>query len=492
MRITKYITMAGLALSLASCDSWLDDKPKGFTIPELTNDYQMLMQSQSLQSLLDPYLNLFTDDPMMLEENTTTVDWFDYLNLGSFERNIFSFANGHVFNPGESDPIWEAAYSNIFTYNCVINNVLTSNGGSEADRNRIYAQAKVARAFEYLYLIAIYGKQYDAATAATDYGVPLVLSEEVGMPTYKRNSVAEVYAQIKEDLESVVNFLPDVVSYAFYANKLSAYSLLARMYLYMGDYENALANANKCLGEDNRLEMLDYRKYKKIDGTQWRNVVTDDENEEEMPYGQYGYPNREHLFLRFISGHQFNAVAESDDLKQAFAKRLRAANEEVDLREDLFFRKDKVNRGSGFEYFEGYSNWFAFINLNCGTALPEMKLIAAECEARVGSTANAVKLINDLREYRVRNFTDFNAADFTDRAKALELVLDERRCEYAMQGYMRYVDLKRLGTDPATAKTVTHTVGSDTWTLPANDPRYIMPIPQDVLEYDPNIPQYER
>lgn len=492
MRMTKYITLACLTLSLASCDSWLDNKPKGFTIPETTTDYQMLMQDQGLHSILDPYLNLFTDDPLLVESHATTVDWFEYLGLNSYQRNIFSFANGPVFNPGQSDPIWSKAYKNIFTYNCIINNVLTSSVGSENDRNRLYAQAKVARAFEYLYLIAIYGKPYDAATADKDYGVPLVLSEAVGMPTYPRHSVAQVYEQIKDDLESSIAALPDVVAFPFYANKLAAYSLLARMYFYMGDYENALTNANKCLGDDTRLEMLDYNNYKKIDGTQWRCIVTDDENEDEMPFGQYGYPNREHIFLRFIGQHQFTNVAESDDLAQAFAKRLQSANGEVDLREDLFFRVDKVNRGAGFEYFEGYSVWFAWIDLNFGTALPEMLLTAAECEARVGSTANAVKHVNKLRKYRVRNFTDLDAADFSDRAKALELVLDERRCEYAMQGYMRYVDLKRLGTEAATAKTVTHTVGGDTWTLPANDPRYVMPIPQDVLEYDPNIPQYER
>ena len=61
-----------------------------------------------------------------------------------------------------------------------------------------------------------------------------------------------------------------------------------------------------------------------------------------------------------------------------------------------------------------------------------------------------------------------------------------------MIGYMRYVDLRRLNKEPQFAKTIVHKVGNEKWELPANDPRYIMPVPQNVLEYNPDIPQYER
>ena len=93
-----------------------------------------------------------------------------------------------------------------------------------------------------------------------------------------------------------------------------------------------------------------------------------------------------------------------------------------------------------------------------------MLLTAAECEARVGSTSKAIGYLNTLRASRIKNHIAYDAADYTDKQKALQLVLDERRCEFAMIGYMRYVDLRR----------------------------YTMPVPQNVLEYNPDIPQYER
>lgn len=100
-------------------------------------------------------------------------------------------------------------------------------------------------------------------------------------------------------------------------------------------------------------------------------------------------------------------------------------------------------------------------------------------------------LTNTLRASRIKNHIPYKATDYTDKQKVLQLVLDERRCEFAMIGYMRYADLRRLNKEPQFAKTIIHQVGSETWELPPNNPRYIMPVPQNVLEYNPDIPQYE-
>lgn len=492
MKTIKYITIACAIISLASCDDWLGNKPKGYTIPETYADYQKLMANQSLFNGLDPYLVYFTDDPMLVDKKETTVEWFEYIGLKDPQRNIFSFKPGQIYTPGNSDPIWEDAYSNIFNYNAVINNVLNSTGGSDTDKSRLHAEALVGRAYEYLYLVNIYGKHYDATTAATDYGVPLVLSEEVGDIKYKRHTVAEVYQQIKEDLETASSSLSDNTSYSFYPTKNACYSLMSRMYLYMGNYSESLKYANMIISVPENIELIDYKKYKKIDGTQWRCIVTDDNNKTQFPDGQYGFQSPEHIYTRYIRNHTFNSVCESEDLRQAFAKNTNNEQDEVDMREELFFRADQMDRGAGMEYFKGYTIYAAWININAGTSIPEMLLTAAECEARVGSTSKAIEHLNTLRAYRIKNHIPYNAADYTDKDKVLELVLDERRCEFAMIGYVRYVDLRRLNIDPRFAKTIIHKVGNDTWELPANDKRYIMPVPQNVLEYNPGIPQYER
>lgn len=493
MNTMKYITAACAALMmLSSCDSWLDNKPKGYTIPETMEDYKKLMNNQYLYRVVDPYLVYFTDDVLLTDKDETTVEWFEYLGKDDHERNIFSFQHGSVYTPGNNDAIWDNAYSNIFTYNAIINNVLSATGGSETEKARIQAEALVGRAFEFLCLVNIYGKQYDAATAEKDYGIPLVLTEKVGDVTYHRHTVAEVYRKIEEDLLAASSKLPEKTAFTFSPNQKACYSLLARMYLNMSDYSNALKYANLALPSPSETELVPYKDYKKINGTQWRNIVTNDENERQFPDGSYGFPNPEHLYTRLVGDHTFNSVAESQDLKDAFVKNTNKEAGEVDLRQELFFRTDEMDRGSGTQYFKGYTIYTAWMEINVGTSTPEMLLTAAECEARIGSTEKAISYLNILRSSRMKNHVPYNADKYSDRQQVLQLVVDERRCEYAMIGYMRLVDLKRFNKEPQFAKTIVHKVGNETWELPANDPRYIMSIPQNVLEYNPNIPQYER
>lgn len=57
---------------------------------------------------------------------------------------------------------------------------------------------------------------------------------------------------------------------------------------------------------------------------------------------------------------------------------------------------------------------------NVGFSVPEMMLIAAECEARIGSVENAVDYINRLRDFRIMNNRQLSVEN-----KALMIVLDE-------------------------------------------------------------------
>lgn len=52
--------------------------------------------------------------------------------------------------------------------------------------------------------------------------------------------------------------------------------------------------------------------------------------------------------------------------------------------------------------------------------------------------------------------------------------------------------MKRLNYEDKFKKTVTHTADGETFTLAPNDNRYIFPINQMILNYNPGMPQYER
>ena len=61
----------------------------------------------------------------------------------------------------------------------------------------------------------------------------------------------------------------------------------------------------------------------------------------------------------------------------------------------------------------------------------------------------------------------------------MALILLERRKELLMRG-LRWMDLKRLNMEGA-AITLTRTVNGQVYTLPPNDLRYALPIPEDVI-----------
>lgn len=116
-------------------------------------------------------------------------------------------------------------------------------------------------------------------------------------------------------------------------------------------------------------------------------------------------------------------------------------------------------------------------------------MTAAECEARIGSKDKALEYLNILRDSRIVGNIPLVSSSNED---ALRLVLDERRREFPFNGIIRLVDLKRLNKDTRFQKTITHTNEGETYTLPPNDKRYIIPIPPKVLALNPGMPVYDR
>jgi len=145
-----------------------------------------------------------------------------------------------------------------------------------------------------------------------------------------------------------------------------------------------------------------------------------------------------------------------------------------DLRSRIYLK----SYGDGY-YFSG--NYYPNNNaqLFSGLAVDEVYLTRAECYARAGDIANAMKDLNTLLKTRWVTGTYVNMTAST-ATEALNLVLTERRKELIMRN-TRWTDLRRLNLDPATAVTLTRILDGVTYTLPPNDLRYTLLIPQSVI-----------
>lgn len=454
-----------VVVMLTGCNDFLDIKPKGEKIPKTVTDYETLLNYESVQKVSDTYPTYLMDDVYLpdVAQGTATP------GLNSVEQSILNLYlfKKDVFGEAQDDGFWFASYNRIYYYNTVIDNIMNAEGPSEQQKHSIRAEALISRALEYLYLVNGYAKHYDVRTAETDPGVPLILDEDISKKDLVRASVKDVYAQIQSDLQAALPNLPaQPKGNAFRASKAAGYGILAKMYLYMGNYTEALKAANEVLAINNSL--LDLKKYAvvKVQSSIGRTNVPQD------------IDNPENIYIKFapyVYGLS-SKVFGSDELISLFS--------EDDMRLQIYFTKNFRNIPTD-KYV-----WAPYLRANLAVSSPEIYLIAAECEAREGSVERAMALINKLRDNRIKNNTDVVAADRND---ALQKVLEERRRELTMSGMVRYIDLKRLNQESQFAKTVTHVTGEGTFSLEPNSPLYVLPIPAKVMRFNKNsMKQNER
>ncbi|MEO5788915.1 MAG: RagB/SusD family nutrient uptake outer membrane protein [Gelidibacter sp.] len=123
---------------------------------------------------------------------------------------------------------------------------------SDSRKAEMISEAKFQRAFTYFNLLRYFGQFYDINSP---YGVVVrteFANEIVAQP---RNSVKEVYAQIQSDLQYASENGPVYVDH-YYSGSLAAKALLAKVELYLGNFDTAATLAEEVInnGEGYALE----------------------------------------------------------------------------------------------------------------------------------------------------------------------------------------------------------------------------------------------
>jgi tetratricopeptide (TPR) repeat protein len=270
-----------------------------------------------------------------------------------------------------------------------------------------------------------------------------------------RSTVQETYDQIIADFKEAAQLLPDAGLYPTRPGKLAAFGALARTYQAMRDYVNAGKYADSVLLRNNYL--IDY------------NTLSPSANPVFQPFHKevifYSRGTSNTLTTNLTGGR-----TDSNLVKSYVAD---------DLRKSLFYSLNADNTYSFRGSYEGSANGFWVFD---GIATDEIYLIRAESRARAGNVNDAMKDLNDLLVTRwkkisgVSTYVDQTATDATD---ALNKILFERRKELVHRG-LRWTDLRRLNLEGADI-TLIRIVNNITYTLPPNDLRWVLLIPQEVL-----------
>lgn len=181
-------------------------------------------------------------------------------SLSSDENRYYFFASPEVygqFNNNELnqknifiDRLWSQSYEVIYQANSIIEALEKSSAITENTKLRLEGEAKFIRAFCHFYLVNLFGD------------VPLVLTTDYPSNiSIARTPKDEVYNQIISDLIRAKEVLPNDYAFAngerVRANTWAATALLARVYLYVSDWEHAEAEATSIINNIAEYELTD-------------------------------------------------------------------------------------------------------------------------------------------------------------------------------------------------------------------------------------------
>lgn len=174
--------------------------------------------------------------------------------LYDYSRNIASSITEYA---------WELGYRTIGNCNLVIEMGKELGENRTAEETVLMGENYYLRALSYFLLVNEFAQPY-SNNPTQNPGLPLKLNSDPNDLPKSRSTVAEVYDQVVNDLKDAITYLtlPEGMSpkNSCYATKEAAQALLARVYLYMENWDGAWEMANNVINSG-RFELLPAEKY---------------------------------------------------------------------------------------------------------------------------------------------------------------------------------------------------------------------------------------
>lgn len=441
---TKIIgSLLGAAMLFSSCsDELLELEP----VDSLSSNAVFVNQQGANAAVLGMYgglaggnnmgFRMFVMGDIITNDVTHTGSFFSWRDL-----------NNKLYDPtnGEINSTWASAYNSINR----ANNIIAQVDGidmPQALKDQFKGEALFVRALNHFNLANYWG---DVPLVLRPTSAPIDESYFVS-----RDPRAAVYAGVLKDLTDAIALLP--VSYAtnnntrHRATRGAAQALLARLYLYTGDFANAETAATAVISNSN-YALVPFENQVASKGTTEAifELFFDANNQNPVTFwygrnngGRFEFGATESLWNSYQAG----------DLRRASSIREEAPGVFVNWK-----YRDNTTGTDGVHILR----------------LAEMYLIRAEARVR---TSNFVGAAADLQVIRRRAFGDQSLVVTipTSIEAAIDVILEERRREFAFEGH-RWHDMVRTGR------------AVDEFGIPAF--RTLMPIPLNARDVNPNLTQ---
>lgn len=383
--------------------------------------------------------------------------------------------------------------TNIFSqaYNVIANANLPlkyiDNLPESQAKNNIIAQAKAIRAIAHFDLVIRFSKiPTQSADAGSSMGIDYITVFDPLMESGggRKLTVNQTYDKIIEDLTSAASLMDNTMTNVGRITKPAIYGMLSRVYLYKGDYANAITAGQQSIALKPSVGSL--ANFKLI----WSSNNTDG------------------VLFKILNStvegvttgvvYQQGATAAGGNIKSEYVvpKSLFDFYSSTDIRKSSYIRTSAYTAG-GVSTTRNHVIKYA---VNTGDATPlnvvevkylrtaEVYLNVAEAAFKTGNEVLANQMLNKLRENR---YTDYAQLNLTGSDLWNKIML-ERRLELAFEND-RLFTLKRLGLPMQRTGEGANVDGTGvaalTQLVAASSYKWQWPIPQSAINLDKALPQ---
>ena len=398
-------------------------------------------------------------------------------------RDPYFFQDVKYREQGSPDYYWYACYAAIAAANHALETIEKAPNPEAFQAQK--GEALLARAYSHFMLVTLFSKVYNPQTAATDPGIPYVTApEKVVLAQYDRQTVAYVYEQIEKDITEglplINNIAYRIPKYHF--NTTAAHAFATRFYLFKKDYAKVIEHANlafpgNTIGSNLRPWVSVYSNLTANEGLAIYTQATENANlllvETQSLWarnlGQYRYGLATPVVTRLFRSPNVTGA------RWIFPLYTQGDENYLVLKFREHFVREDINADIGLPYtifplFTAEEVLFnraeAYLETNNITAArADLNLYASTRIENYNATTHGITDVK-LRSYYGTNNVKLGL---------LAALLDFKAAEFVQEG-MRWFDILRHGIP------VTHTTAEgQTLTLPPDDPRRVIQIPQEVV-----------
>ncbi|MCX2453038.1 RagB/SusD family nutrient uptake outer membrane protein [Pedobacter sp. PLR] len=486
-----------LTLTATSCKDDLDLKPyNALTTEQIVNTVEGLTAATigTYNYIKDPYymrnyhmLSEYASDNVSLSGTTT-------------DGLFYAYNYQHLKNQGNTEQIWRKGYQAIYGTNVVIEKVTQSDN---AAMNQLLGENYFLRGMIHFDLVRFFGRPYTDNNGES-LGIVIKTNSNV-KELGSRAKVKDVYALVVADLLKSIELMGSTKSNIF-ASKEVAMALLSRVYLYMGDYDNAFKYADEVI-KSNRYALVSSSNL----GSYFTVAPGGDQKSQETIFAikhdlkddrgadaigsMYFTAGGDNSYGEMYASQSYRNLLDKfpNDLRHAFIRpnyeKDGAGNVKLDANGNPILAK---RNGYPIYYVMKYSYQDGVETLSSPVVvrLAEMYLTRAEAAVKLGRPADALSDVNIIRERAgLKGLELFSAGNMMGYTDVLDVVLDERRLELAFEAQRKFDVFRNKRTMVRNYPGTHLPSGQVTQEIPYTSPRVIYYIPQSELTVNPNLVQ---